>query len=92
MSKKRRFGLSNETVIVMFLSVGIGLADTQSSYADGCGAYCQARQVRAICHDAVKKKGLKGQQREVEFQKCMLEAVNYKQIERLTDDIETSRD
>jgi hypothetical protein len=48
----------------------------QSSAA--CGGYCEARQVRAICHDAVASQGLKAQKRDAEFEKCVSDPLSYR--------------
>jgi hypothetical protein len=57
-----------------------------SSFGDDCGAYCNARQIRDVCHEAIKSKGLNSDQRDVEFQKCKVDPMAYKQIEELVDD------
>jgi hypothetical protein len=69
----------------MLLAVGIGSVDVQPSFA-GCGAYCEARQVRAICHHAIKIAGLKGPQRDAEFDKCKKDPLAYLQLEDFTED------
>ncbi len=72
--------------IILSLALTIGLLDSQSVLADGCGAYCKARAVRAICHHAVLAKGLTGLQRHVEFEKCKVDPMTHRQIEdELTD-------
>jgi hypothetical protein len=65
---------------------GIALFDPQPSFADSCGAYCKARQVRANCHDIVNGKGLAGHQRDIEFDKCKVDPMTHKRIEELTED------
>ena len=40
--------------MVVSTAFGIGLLSTMPSFADDCGLYCKARQVRIICHDAVE--------------------------------------
>jgi hypothetical protein len=47
----------------------------QSSAA--CGGYCEARQVRAIGHQAVASQGLKAQKRDAEFEKCKSDPLSY---------------
>jgi hypothetical protein len=47
----------------------------QSSAA--CGGYCEARQVRAICHHAVTSRDLKTHQRDAEFEKCKSDPLSY---------------
>jgi hypothetical protein len=69
----------------LLLAVGMGSAEAQPSFA-GCGAYCEARQVRAICHHAIKIAGLEGPQRDAEFDKCKKDPIAYLQLEEFTDD------
>jgi len=45
-----------------------------------------------MCHQAIKVQGLKDHQRNVEFDKCKADPMNYLQIEELTDDTEDSLD
>jgi hypothetical protein len=47
----------------------------QSSAA--CGGYCEARQVRAVCHHAAASQGLKARQRDAEFEKCAADPQSY---------------
>lgn len=69
----------------LLLAVAIGSADVQPSFA-GCGAYCEARQVRAVCNHAIKNAGLKGTQRDAEFDKCKKDPIAYLQLEEFTKD------
>jgi hypothetical protein len=64
------------TVIVALIALAFGLADVRQSYA-GCGGYCKARQVRALCNHAVKVQGLKAHKRDIEFEKCKADPVSY---------------
>jgi hypothetical protein len=66
--------------------LGIGLFESQPSFADSCGAYSEARQVRAICHDIVKGKGLTGHQRDIEFDKCKVDPMTHRHIEEITEE------
>jgi hypothetical protein len=43
----------------------------------GCGGYCEARQVRAICHRALGPRDLKAHQRDAEFEKCKANPLSY---------------
>ena len=70
----------------VLIALFLGLFYSWSSFGDGCGAYCKARQVRDFCHETVKSKGLTGDQRDVEFEKCKAYQMTYKQIEELVDD------
>ncbi len=63
-----------------------GLFESQSSFAGGCGRYCNARQVRAFCHGAVTTKGVQGEKRDLEFSKCKTDPMTQKRIEELADD------
>jgi hypothetical protein len=72
--------------IILSLSLTIALLDSQPALANGCGGYCKARALRAICHDAVLAKGLTGPQRHIEFEKCKVDPMTHRQIEeKLTD-------
>jgi hypothetical protein len=42
-----------------------------------CGGYCEARQVRAICHHAVASQDLKAHKRDAEFEKCASDPLSY---------------
>jgi hypothetical protein len=72
--------------IVVSAAFGIGLLGMTPSFADDCGSYCKARQVRAICHDAVKLKGFRGPRRDVEFEKCKADPTTYMQLQEVKDD------
>ena len=74
------------SLVTKSLALAMGLLDSQPTLADGCGAYCKARTVRDICHEAVVAKRLTSHQRDVEFEKCKTDPVAYQQIEELTDD------
>ena len=82
-------GWGARSVIVAGMALAFGLAGMGQSFA-GCGGYCDARQARAMCHQAVKVLGLKAQEREVEFEKCKTDPASYLQLEELTDDAEMS--
>ena len=73
------------TFILMSFALAIGSFDIQSTLAGGCGAYCKARTVRAICHDVVVAKGLTGRQRDSEFERCKVDPLTHRQIEEITD-------
>ena len=80
-----RQGWAARSVIVASIALAFGLADARQSFA-GCGGYCEARQARAICHEAVKAQGLRAQAREAEFEKCKADPGSYLSLEELTDD------
>ena len=63
-------------VIVASIALAFGLGEVTQSIA-GCGGYCEARQVRAICHQAVASQDLKAHQRDAEFEKCKSAPVGY---------------
>jgi hypothetical protein len=75
------------SVVVASIVLVFGLAGARQSF-DGCGGYCEARQARAICHDAVKAQGLQRQARDAEFEKCKADPASYLQLDQLTDDAE----
>ena len=92
MDRKRALKFAARTIIIVSLALGIGAFDSQPSFAGGCGAYCKAKQVRALCHDAVKTRGLEGHQRDVEFERCKNDPMIRKRIEELADDTGESFD
>jgi hypothetical protein len=81
MSKKSGLAWAPRTIVVSSMALASGLADVHSSIA-GCGAYCEARQVRAMCHQAIKDQHLKAHERDVEFEKCKADPMNYLHITR----------
>ena len=87
--KKSKLRWVPKTVAVSSIALAIGLADVHSSIAD-CGGYCKARQVRAMCHQAILNQGLKGHERDVSFEKCKADPMDYLQLEGLADDLENS--
>ena len=80
-------GWAARSIVVASIALAFGLADARQSFA-GCGGYCEARQARAICHDAVKAQGLQRQARDAEFEKCKADPASYLQLDQLTDDAE----
>jgi hypothetical protein len=81
--------LAAHLAMVAGIALAFGLADMRQSFA-GCGGYCDARQARAMCHQAVKVQGLKAREREAEFEKCKADPASYLQLEELTDDADMS--
>ena len=81
--------LAARAVISASIVLTFCLADMRLSFA-GCGGYCQARQARAMCHQAVKVQGLAVRERDAEFERCKADPANYLELEQLTDDAETS--
>jgi hypothetical protein len=63
-------------VMVASIALAFGLGDVAQSIA-GCGGYCEARQVRAICHHAVAARNLKAHERDAEFEKCKADPLRY---------------
>lgn len=63
-------------VIVASTALAFGLGGVVQSIA-GCGGYCEARQVRAICHHAVWSRDLKAHERDAEFEKCKANPLSY---------------
>jgi hypothetical protein len=72
-SRRRPFSIFT----VASIALAILLSDVAQSSA-ACGGYCEARQVRAICHDAVASRGLKAQKRDAEFEKCASDPLSYR--------------
>lgn len=91
MRTKRDFSWVSRAIITVMLVAGVGLAGAHSSLA-GCAGYCEARQARVLCHNAIKFIGLKGHQRDLEFEKCKRDPIAYLQLEELTDDTLNSFD
>ncbi len=89
MSMKSGLAWAPRTIIVSSMALAAGFADVHSSIT-GCGGYCEARQVRAMCRQALKVQGLKAHERDDEFDKCKADPMNYLQFEELTDDTEDS--
>jgi hypothetical protein len=86
MVSKYDFDLAPQAVIIASFALGIELFQIQPSFADSCGAYCKARQVRAICHDIVNGKGLTGHQRDIEFDRCKVDPLTHKRMEEISED------
>ena len=86
MVSNKRPSSAGLAVTVVSTAFGIGLLGTTRSSADDCGLYCKARQVRVICHDAVKLKGFRGHVRDVEFEKCKADPTAYKQLQEVKGD------
>jgi hypothetical protein len=63
--------LAPRALIIIWPTLGFGLIGSQSTFEDSCGAYCKARQVRDISHEAVALQGLKGHERNVESENCI---------------------
>ena len=74
--------LAPATVIVASAALMLTLADARQSFA-GCGGYCEARQVRALCHRAVAARDLEVHERDAEFAKCRADPTSYLAVEPL---------
>jgi hypothetical protein len=57
------------------IGMGLVMVDTQTSFAMCKGAHCQAVN---MCGDLVSRKGVKGDQKRDEYQKCMRDPSSYK--------------
>lgn len=64
------------SVIVASIAMASLLSGVTKSSAE-CGGYCEARQVRAICHHAVMSQDLKAHKRDAEFEKCKSDPLSY---------------
>jgi hypothetical protein len=63
-------------VIGASIALAFGLGDVAPSSA-GCGGYCEARQVRAICHYALTTQDLETHELDAEFEKCKSDPLSY---------------
>lgn len=91
MSKGSKLGWAPQILLVSTIALALGLADMHSSVA-GCGGYCAARHVRALCHKATVIQGLKGRERDAEFEKCKADPTTYLQLHELADDLQEGLD
>ena len=91
MSKGSKLAGPRQIILVSTIALALGLADMHSSVA-GCGGYCVARHVRALCHQATVIQGLKGRERDVEFEKCKADPTTYLQLDELADDLQEGLD
>ncbi len=64
MLKKSGLAWAPRTIVISAIALAAGLGEVHLSIA-GCGGYCEARQVRAMCHQAIKVQGLKARERSV---------------------------
>jgi hypothetical protein len=92
MFRQRNLPWAPWAATIATFAFGAVIFESQSAVGGTCGAYCKARQVRAICHDTVKSKGLTGYPRDLEFEKCKVDPTTHKQLEELTDDTENATD
>jgi hypothetical protein len=58
------------------MALAFAFCDMAQSIA-GCGGYCEARQVRAICHHAVSVQDLEARKRDAAFAKCKSDPLGY---------------
>jgi hypothetical protein len=84
MFMKNEISFTPRPVVIALFVLSIGLVYSQ--FAASCGSYCKARQVRDFCQEIVKSKGLTGDRRDVEFDRCKIDPMTYKQIDELVDD------
>ncbi len=89
MARTNDSGWALRAMAIGSLALSIGLADLRPSLA-ACGGYCEARQARALCHRAITIEGVKGVQRDIEFEKCATDPMKYLQIEDVVDDADIS--
>jgi hypothetical protein len=57
------------------IGLGLAAADAQTSFAGNCLGRCQAMK---MCGDLVSRKGVKGDQKRDEYQKCLRVPSTYK--------------
>jgi hypothetical protein len=68
----------SKPVPIALVAFVCGLLDVQACLA-GCGTGCNHRRMRADCVSALNAKGMpKGPARKAEFDKCMLDPIEYK--------------
>jgi hypothetical protein len=65
-----------QIILVASIALAFVLSGVAQSSAE-CGGYCEARQVRAICHRAVTTQDLKTHERDAEFEKCKSDPFSY---------------
>jgi hypothetical protein len=65
----------NNAIVALLATAVVLTSVAQSSAA--CGGYCEARQVRAICHRAVTRNNFKIHERDAEFEKCKSDPLAY---------------
>jgi hypothetical protein len=66
----------SNTVIVASIALAFTLSGMAQSFA-GCGGYCEAKRVRAMCNHAIKTQGLQAPARDAEFEKCKANPLSY---------------
>ena len=59
------------SIALAFVLIGVAQSSAE------CGGYCEARQVRSICHHAVASRDLKAHERDAEFEKCKSDPLSY---------------
>jgi hypothetical protein len=74
MTKRTRSGAVVKIALITLIGAGGILAETGAALAS-CDSWCQARH---MCNAALNQKGLKGDQRKVEYQKCFANPQTYK--------------
>jgi hypothetical protein len=60
--------------IAALIGMGVATSGPETSFAN-CGGHCQAGK---MCGDLVSRKGVKGDQKREEYQKCMRDPNSYK--------------
>ena len=68
--------LSLKAAVIASVSWAFAMGGVRES-SGVCGGYCEARQVRAICHRAVTAQELETHQRDAEFEKCKSDPLSY---------------
>jgi hypothetical protein len=58
--------------VIGIIAIGVGAVGVEPSFAQ------YRHQKSAICSSMMNSKGLKGDQRKAEYQKCMIDPQNYK--------------
>jgi len=77
MNQRNRFWSVSNSAVMIGIAVGVGLLSVQPASA-GCEARCKAAKAAGMCKTAMDQKGLKGPQRQAEFEKCRADPYNYK--------------
>jgi hypothetical protein len=72
MVKQRIVRNTVKTGLVALIGIGVILVNSESSFAQ------YRHQKSAICNSLMNAKGLKGDQRKGEYQKCMMDPQGYK--------------
>jgi hypothetical protein len=66
----------NSVAAVASIALALVVSSVAPSSA-ACGGYCEARQVRSMCHHAVASQDLSAHERDAEFEECASDSLSY---------------